>query len=109
MLKSGMLLAAFDERRPTGDVDLLAANISNDAETISRLIREILAIRGVRAKRGWSAVPLIYRSPSSTVSNDPHNRTTAEEGIALALLDWFDAMHKLPRCGKCNQGSPTGT
>jgi Nucleotidyl transferase AbiEii toxin, Type IV TA system len=44
VLKGGMLLAAFDERRPTGDVDLLAANISNDAETISRLIREILAI-----------------------------------------------------------------
>ena len=44
VLKGGMLLAAFDERRPTGDVDLLAANISNDAETISRLLEEILAI-----------------------------------------------------------------
>jgi hypothetical protein len=44
VLKGGMLLAAFDDRRPTGDVDLLAANITNDAETISRLIREILAI-----------------------------------------------------------------
>jgi hypothetical protein len=45
VLKGGMLLAAFDDRRPTGDVDLLAENITNDAETISRLIREILAIK----------------------------------------------------------------
>jgi hypothetical protein len=45
VLKGGMLLAAFDERRPTGDVDLLAKNISNDVGTISRLIREVLAIK----------------------------------------------------------------
>ncbi len=44
ILKGGMLLAAFDERRPTADVDLLAQGVSNDVEAISALIREIMAV-----------------------------------------------------------------
>lgn len=44
VLKGGMLLAAFDERRPTRDVDLLAQAISNDAEAVAAVVREILAI-----------------------------------------------------------------
>jgi hypothetical protein len=39
-----MLLAAFDERRPTADVDLLATAIANDVETISAVVREVLTI-----------------------------------------------------------------
>jgi hypothetical protein len=44
VLKGGMLLAAFDERRPTADVDLLATAIANDVETISAVVREVLAV-----------------------------------------------------------------
>ncbi len=44
VLKGGMLLAAFDERRPTADVDLLARQISNDADTVTALVRDVLAI-----------------------------------------------------------------
>ena len=44
VLKGGMLLAAFDERRPTRDVDLLAVAVSNDLDTVSSLIRDIVAI-----------------------------------------------------------------
>lgn len=44
VLKGGMLLAAFDERRPTADVDLLATAIANDVETISTVVREVLAV-----------------------------------------------------------------
>ncbi len=44
VLKGGMLLAAFDERRPTADVDLLATAIANDVETISAVVREVLTI-----------------------------------------------------------------
>lgn len=44
VLKGGMLLAAYDERRPTADVDLLAQWMSNDAEAIAGLVREILAV-----------------------------------------------------------------
>lgn len=44
VLKGGMLLAAFEERRPTGDVDLLAQATNNDAETIAAVVREIASI-----------------------------------------------------------------
>lgn len=44
VLKGGMLLAAFDERRPTADVDLLATAVANDVETISAVVREVLAV-----------------------------------------------------------------
>ncbi len=44
VLKGGMLLAAFDERRPTADVDLLAQAIANDVDTISSVVREVLAV-----------------------------------------------------------------
>ncbi len=39
-----MLLAAFDERRSTADVDLLATAVANDVETISAVVREVLVI-----------------------------------------------------------------
>jgi hypothetical protein len=44
VLKGGMLLAAFNERRPTADVDLLAQQVSNDMEAVATLVRETLAI-----------------------------------------------------------------
>ncbi len=44
VLKGGMLLAAFDERRPTADVDLLAQAIPNEVEVISSVVREVLAV-----------------------------------------------------------------
>lgn len=44
VLKGGMLLAAFDERRPTADVDLLARMVSNDVDTIVALVQEVLAV-----------------------------------------------------------------
>lgn len=44
VLKGGMLLAAFDQRRPTADVDLLAQAVANDVESISSFVREVLAV-----------------------------------------------------------------
>lgn len=44
VLKGGMLLAAFDERRPTADVDLLAQRVTNNVEAVAGLVREIVAI-----------------------------------------------------------------
>ncbi|MGH2789315.1 MAG: nucleotidyl transferase AbiEii/AbiGii toxin family protein [Actinomycetota bacterium] len=44
LLKGGMLLAAFDERRPTADVDLLARMVANDVDVIVALVRDVLAI-----------------------------------------------------------------
>lgn len=42
VLKGGVLLAAFDERRPTRDVDLAGLDVTNDAATMLRLIRSIV-------------------------------------------------------------------
>ncbi|TWH00529.1 putative nucleotidyltransferase component of viral defense system [Nocardioides sp. J9] len=42
VLKGGVLLAAFDERRPTRDVDLAGLNLANDAATVLELVRSIV-------------------------------------------------------------------
>ena len=45
VLKGGVLLAAFGNRRPTRDVDLAGLDLNNDAEVILALVRDILAVR----------------------------------------------------------------
>lgn len=45
VLKGGMLLAAFDERRPTRDVDLLARATDNEVDTVAALVRDVLAVQ----------------------------------------------------------------
>ncbi|MGH9091043.1 MAG: nucleotidyl transferase AbiEii/AbiGii toxin family protein [Acidimicrobiales bacterium] len=45
VLKGGVLLAAFGERRPTRDVDLQAQALDNDAEKIRAVICEVAALR----------------------------------------------------------------
>ena len=44
VLKGGLLLAAFDLRRPTRDVDLLALRTDNDPEAVGRLIVEVASV-----------------------------------------------------------------
>ncbi|WP_244603962.1 nucleotidyl transferase AbiEii/AbiGii toxin family protein [Mycobacterium attenuatum] len=44
VLKGGVLLAAFGNRRPTRDIDLSGVDLNNDAATILNLIRSVLAI-----------------------------------------------------------------
>ena len=43
VLKGGVLLAVFDARRPTRDIDLRAEDLSNDTQTVLNLVREIAA------------------------------------------------------------------
>jgi len=43
VLKGGMLLAAFDMRRPTRDVDLAALALDDDVDTVLALMRRIIA------------------------------------------------------------------
>lgn len=43
VLKGGVLLAAFDERRPTRDVDLGALHLDNDVDGILDVLREVAA------------------------------------------------------------------
>lgn len=44
ILKGGMLLFAFGQRRPTRDIDLLAKATSNEPAVVAALIREIAAV-----------------------------------------------------------------
>lgn len=44
VLKSGMLLAVLDARRPTADVDLLARHLPNDETAVITCVREIAQI-----------------------------------------------------------------
>ena len=44
VLKGGVLLAAFDSRRPTRDLDFAATDINGDAENLSAVVNDILAI-----------------------------------------------------------------
>jgi hypothetical protein len=41
VVKGGMVLAAYDARRPTADLDALALSIANDQNTIMALVSEI--------------------------------------------------------------------
>lgn len=82
VLKGGMLLAAFGERRPTADVDLLARMASNDVDTISALVREVL---GVEVHDGVVFEPDSLRSQVIRDA-DPHRgiRVTVPATIARA-------------------------
>lgn len=44
ILKGGMLLAAFGNRRPTADADTLARNMARDADSVASRIADIAAI-----------------------------------------------------------------
>lgn len=44
ILKGGVLLAAYDSRRPTKDVDMAGIDLVNDTETVRELIRGVLAV-----------------------------------------------------------------
>lgn len=44
VLKGGVLLAAFDSRRPTRDVDLAGLDLANDTVSVLELVRRIVAV-----------------------------------------------------------------
>ena len=44
VLKGGVLLASFDTRRPTKDVDLAGLNLANDTNTALEVVRTVLSV-----------------------------------------------------------------
>ena len=44
VLKGGMLLAAFDQRRPTRDLDMHAEQLANDLDTVRELVLDIVRV-----------------------------------------------------------------
>jgi hypothetical protein len=62
VLKGGVLLAAYDARRPTRDVDLVAVDIANDLDVIRRMVNEVVAVErddGLQFDPAASTVDLI--------------------------------------------------
>lgn len=47
VLKGGVLLAAFGNRRPTRDVDLAGRNLSNDVNDVLALVRTVVRVKPV--------------------------------------------------------------
>jgi hypothetical protein len=45
VLKGGVLLAAYDARRPTRDVDLVAVDVANDVAVIRRMVNDVIAVK----------------------------------------------------------------
>jgi Nucleotidyl transferase AbiEii toxin, Type IV TA system len=44
VLKGGVLLAAYDTRRPTHDIDLQATHLASDTDTVLAMVRDIAAV-----------------------------------------------------------------
>lgn len=86
VLKGGMLLAVFEERRPTADVDLLARSAENDVETIAGIVREVAS---VEVDDGVTYEPHQLRS-------EPIRETDAYAGVRLTMPARLDrARHPL--------------
>ncbi|MGH3736002.1 MAG: nucleotidyl transferase AbiEii/AbiGii toxin family protein [Micromonosporaceae bacterium] len=80
VLKGGVLLAAYDARRPTRDVDLQAQNVSGESEDVLAMICDIAARH---ADDG-----LVYDTAAATVSTirdqDTYSGTRVRLEVALA-------------------------
>jgi hypothetical protein len=88
VLKGGVLLAAFGNRRPTRDIDLSGFDLTNDAATILNLVRTVLTIP-LREDDG-----LIYQADSASAEvireedNYPGVRVSATATLARARLSF---------------------
>jgi hypothetical protein len=84
VLKGGMLLAAFGQRRPTVDADTLARNLANDAETVASRVAEIADLPGD------DGVDFLIQSASATTIRDDALyagvRVTMDARIATASV-----------------------
>lgn len=62
VIKGGMLLAAYDARRPTADLDALARSIADDQNTVVSLIKEVADLPledGVKFRSGTATSRII--------------------------------------------------
>ncbi|MEX2502427.1 MAG: nucleotidyl transferase AbiEii/AbiGii toxin family protein [Trueperaceae bacterium] len=75
ILKGGMLLAAFDARRPTRDVDLQARELDNDAEQLRDLVASIASI----------AMPDGLEFDINTIGAEIIRDTDAYAGVRISL------------------------
>jgi hypothetical protein len=86
ILKGGMLLAAFDARRPTADVDALARNLANDEDTV---LARVIDIANQPLTHGDGIVFLTDSATSRVIRDEalyPGVRITLDCAIATAKV-----------------------
>ena len=77
VLKGGVLLAAFDSRRATKDVDLAGLDVANDTKAVLDLVRRSGSCRGA-ARQCEVAVPRRRQR------GRPHLAVSHDRGVASA-------------------------
>lgn len=55
VLKGGVLLAAYDSRRPTADLDFAATGMTNDQDRVLELVRDTEFVKVVEAGGSYAA------------------------------------------------------
>ena len=85
VLKGGVLLAAYDTRRPTRDIDPQATHLAGDVETILALVRDIAALHKDDG--------LVYDAVSATA--EVIRDEEAYSGVRVGLIGRFKLRHEL--------------
>jgi hypothetical protein len=83
VLKGGMLMAAFDLRRTTRDIDLLGLRVENRPERVKEIVEEIASIDG----EDGVSIPL------DTIVTSTIREADAYQGIRVELDDTFRFVH----------------
>lgn len=84
VLKGGVLLAAYDARRPTRDIDFAARALANDIDTMVATVRVVIAIH---LDDGLSYDPDSLRAQTIREDDEYHGvRITATAQLATARL-----------------------
>ncbi len=88
VLKGGTLLAAFDARRPTKDIDLAATGIANDTESVRTAIQEVLELQPAMAD-GLNFATALTKAKAIREDNDYTGvRVSVPCSLASANLDF---------------------
>lgn len=97
VLKGGVLLAAFDTRRPTKDVDLAARGVANDTEGVLDLVRTVLNVPPV----GDDGIAFFSNTATAEVIREEGEYPGVRVHVAARL-----ASAKLPFHVDVNVGDP---
>jgi hypothetical protein len=87
VLKGGALLAAYDTRRPTRDIDLQATNLAGESDTVLELVRDIAAIHKDDG--------LVY--DASSVTAEVIREEEEYSGVRVRLIAHLSRAHPVPR------------
>jgi hypothetical protein len=97
VLKGGVLLAAFDSRRPTKDVDLAGIDVANDIGTVLKLVRRVIAVEPADD----DGIEFVSETATAEVIREEENYSGVRVHVKARL-----ASAKLPLHVDVNVGDP---